>query len=134
MVLRQHAALKGCCILSLLLTQTVHADEKREIRLVVKKHMPKVWLCYDKSAERRTRSSAEGAAEVIEKALNNMSTRIVVDFTIDTQGHVTKASASGGTNKGLQNCIAQAFATMVFAPSRKATQVQYPIQVHTAGQ
>src|SRR5688572_4632923 len=66
MVLRQRATLKGCCILGLLLTQAVHADQdKRMIRKVVKQHLPKIMGCY-------------------EKALNEIATRIVVDFTIDT--------------------------------------------------
>jgi hypothetical protein len=69
-----------------------------------------------------------------EKAPNEMATRIVVDFTIDTKGHVNNATATGGTSKPLRDCIAQTFAKMVFEPWREATKVRYPIHIHTAGQ
>jgi outer membrane biosynthesis protein TonB len=85
------------------------------IRQVVKQHLPRVMYCY-------------------EKARDAMSTRIVVDFTIDTKGRVSNASATGGSNRELQTCIAQEFAKMLFEPSPKATKVRYPLQFHSAGQ
>lgn len=85
------------------------------IRQVVKQHLPKVMACY-------------------ERTKGELSTRVVVDFTIDTRGRVHGAEASGGRNKELQNCIAQEFAKMRFEPSREATKVRYPLHIHTAGQ